>query len=526
MDSKRIDRRTFLRLTSLTAAGAAAAACTTPPAAAPAAEKPAEQAAEAPTVSASAGKLTGEITWMTQGNFEDPASTSYVHKNALALVKKYQDTHPGVTIKLVPMPAEDTWNWIKQQAIAGSLSDIVFSWNLQMYWDPNLFLDFQELLKAPNPYSTSATWGEDMTVGGDFVTGQLRGPGGAVYTIGMPLWGATNQICVYYNMTDMKKAGITKFVPETYKEWMDQLQALKDAGFTPFNPGQGARNHFIRLYIQNLSEDVLYKEIDHAIDGNDIGQPDGIVSLKEGAWGTRKKLFTPKSHQAFAEGLQAIKQQVPYWPVDWLAPADAAAGDPWIMKKVSQDWNHGPWRVDVLRADPNVDFEWGTFALPPITQETSPLGTGEQVRALGGSSGTNLRLDLPFMIPATTAKNGKLPLVMDFVQWLISPENIKFWNENAKPIGWDPTKQKFEDVFPDATLQRELYGHYVPNPRGKDGQSIIWDQFTDQGFQVADLYFADEITLEDCLDQLEDIWNNNVEAQIQENPEWNAESWA
>jgi len=42
---------------------------------------------------------------------------------------------------------------------------------------------------------------------------------------------------------------------------------------------------------------------------------------------------------------------------------------------------------------------------------------------------------------------------------------------------------------------------------------------------VADLYFADEITLEDCLDQLEDIWNNNVEAQIQENPEWNAESW-
>jgi hypothetical protein len=80
-------------------------------------------------------------------------------------------------------------------------------------------------------------------------------------------------------------------------------------------------------------------------------------------------------------------------------------------------------------------------------------------------------------------------------------------------------------VFPDPVLQRELYGHYIPNPRGKDGQSVIWDQFTEQGFQVADLYLADEITLDDCLDQLEDIWNNNVEAQIQENPEWNAETW-
>jgi ABC-type glycerol-3-phosphate transport system substrate-binding protein len=326
-------------------------------------------------------------------------------------------------------------------------------------------------------------------------------------------------------MDHMKKAGITKMVPESYAEWLDQLRKLKEAGFAAFNPGAGARNHFIRLYIQNLAEDVLYGEIDHAIDETDIGQPDGIVSLKEGAWATRKGLFSPKKHPAFADALSLIKDQVPYWPTDWLAPADTAAGDPWVKQAVSQDWNHGPWRVDILRADPEVTFEWGTFALPPITAESSSLGKGLQVRALGGSSGSYLRLDLPFMIPMTTVEKSRLPLVLDFLRWMISPENIQYWNENAKPKGWDPIKQKFEEVFTDPVLQRELYGHYVPNPRGKDGQSIIWDQFTDQGFQVADLYFADRITLDECLNQLEVIWNNNVEAQIQEHPEWKTEAW-
>ena len=217
-----------------------------------------------------------------------------------------------------------------------------------------------------------------MTVGEDFVTGQLRGPGGAVFTIGMPLWGATNQICVYYNLDRYAEGRDHEdSCPRPISEWMDQLKTLKDAGFIPFNPGAGARNHFIRLYIQNLSEDVLYKQIDHAIDGNDIGQPDGIVSLKEGAWGTKKKLFSPRSHQAFEEGLKAIKQQVPV-----LAGGLARARGHGRRRSVdseeggSQDWNHGPWRVDVLRADPNVDFEWGTFALPPITTGDQPAGHG------------------------------------------------------------------------------------------------------------------------------------------------------
>jgi len=526
MLKNKMNRRSFLQVAAAGAVSALIASCAPKPTptVAPTA-KPAEPAKSEPTAVPAPAQLTGKITWMTQGNFEDPASTSYVHKSALALLAKYKEQQPGVEIELVPAAAEDTWNWIKQQAIAGALPDVVYSWNLQMYWDTKLFYDFQEVLNLPNPYSTNKTWKEDLTVGEDFVAGQLRGPGGAIFVVGMPLWGATNQIVVYYNMDMMKQAGVEKIVPTTYAEWMDQLKKLKDAGFVPFYPGAGARNHFIRLYIQNLAEDLLYTQIDHPIDDQDIGQPDGIVSLKEGAWATKKDMFTPAKNGAFRDGLKLIKDQVPYWNEDWLSPADTAAGNPWVLKQVASEWNHGPARVEILRADPNMDFEWGTFALPPITQESSSLGTGTQVRALGGSSGTNLRLDLPWMIPQTTIKNGKLDLVLDYLHFMTGTDGVKYWNENAQPKGWDPTKQKFEEVFPDPVYQRELYGHYIPNPRGKDGQSIIWDQFTDQGFQVADLYFADQINLDDCISQLEDIWRNNVNAQIQEHAEWKADTW-
>lgn len=525
MSSKRLNRRAFLKFTAAGAGALLLAACA--PTAVPPA--PTAKSGEVTKATAAAGPapFKGEITWMTQGNFEDPASTNYVQLNALELLKRYKAAQPDVKVTLTPAPGTDTWNWIKQQAIAGSLPEVVYAWNLQIYWDTKLFFDFQEVLKQPNPYSTSKSWTEDMMVGEDFVAGQLRGPGGAIFVVGMALWGATNQIVVYYNLDQYTKAGILEdqVIPKTYAEWLAQMKKLKDAGFVPFDPANGARNHFIRLYIQNLSEDLLYKQVDHVIDDADIGQPDGIVSMKEGAWATKKGLFTPKSSQAFSEGLRLIHDQVADWPTDWLSPPDTAAGNRWVQEGVASEWNHGPWRVETLRADPNMKFQWGTFAIPPITKESSPLGTGTQVRALGGSSGTNLRLDLPWMIPQSTVTNGKLDLTLDFLHFMTSTDSVKYWNENAKPRGWDPTKQKFEDVFPDKVLQRELYGHYIPNPRGKDGQSIIWDQFTDLGFQVADLYFADKITLADSINQMEDIWQTNVTSQIQQHPEWNADKW-
>ncbi len=53
----------------------------------------------------------------------------------------------------------------------------------------------------------------------------------------------------------------------------------------------------------------MYGTLDHAIDDQDIGQPDGNVSMKEAAWATRKGLFSPASHDAFRECLRLIKEQ-------------------------------------------------------------------------------------------------------------------------------------------------------------------------------------------------------------------------
>ncbi|MGI6379666.1 MAG: ABC transporter substrate-binding protein [Anaerolineae bacterium] len=529
-----LSRRDLLRAMAVGGAAVAVAACQ--PAAEPTAA-PSQPGATAAPSEPEETKLSGKITWMTQGNFEDPESTSYVHRNALALLEEYKKVRPGVEVELVSAPAEDTWNWIRVQAVAGTLPDVVYAWNQEMYWDTALFMDLQDLLELPNPYSPDKkAWKEDMTVGGDYVGGQIRGPGGAIFVVGMPLLGAFNQIVVYYNLDMMLDAGVdtidmgdgvVRVEPASYAEWLDQMDKLLTAGYVPFDFGSaGNRTHPVRLYTQNLAEDYLYGTLDHAIDDQDIGQPDGNVSMKEAAWATRKGLFSPASHDAIRECLRLIKEQVQYWPEDFLSPRDEAAGNPWILKNLASEWNHGPWRVLTLRADPEMDFEFGTFALPPITEESSPLGTGTQVRALGGSSGAFLRLDLPWMIPASTAKDEKqLELVLDFLHFMTCEESVAYWNEHSEPKGWDPTVTSFEEAIPDPVYRRQLWGHYVPNPHGKDGKDFIWTQFTDIGFQVCELYYADQIDLDECIRQLEDIWQTNVEAQILDHPEWNADAW-
>ncbi len=40
---------------------------------------------------------------------------------------------------------------------------------------------------------------------------------------------------------------------------------------------------------------------------------------------------------------------------------------------------------------------------------------------------------------------------------------------------------------------------------------------------VLDLYYADQISEEDALDQLDKIWIENTEQHILDNPEWNSD---
>ena len=472
------------------------------------------------------GELSGEFAYFTWGDWSDPTNGNFGPR-FIHLVNKYMELNPGVEINFQPYAIGDwneVWPWVRQQALAGTLPDVIYAFGRENYWDDALFYNFQEVLQQPNPHSdTGLPWGEEMTSSSGMFVSPIA-PGGKVYTVGIPLWGTTNQIAVYYNVDHYEQAGIEKMVPDNYAEWLDQLEKLKAAGFVPFSPVRDGRYHFLGLYATNLAEDLLYGTIDHAIDDLDVGQPDGQVSLKEWAWAYCTGTYTPKTHGSFADSMRLIKGLVPYWPEDWLAPEDVAGSDPWVTQQVSSDWNHGPWAVQTFRADPDFAFPFGTFALPGIGPETSEFGQGLATRALGGSSGGDVRLDMPFMVPASTVENGNLPLVLDFVRWMISPEQIEYWNTSADPRGFDPSVTSYEEAFPDPDMQRQYWGHYNPSTLGIGG-GAFWPMLHTQGMSIIDLYYADQLTLEEAIEQVENLWIENARLNILDNPEWDAAGW-
>ncbi len=151
--------------------------------------------------------------------------------------------------------------------MAGTLPDVVYAWNQEMYWEHRP-VHGSASAELPNPYSPNKkAWKEDMMVGGDYVGGQIRGPGGAIFVVGMPLLGAFNQIVVYYNLDMMLDAGVdtidmgdgvVRVEPASYAEWLDQMDKLLAAGYVPFDfGGVDNRSHPVRLYTQNLAEDFF-----------------------------------------------------------------------------------------------------------------------------------------------------------------------------------------------------------------------------------------------------------------------------
>ncbi len=123
------------------------------------------------------------------------------------------------------------------------------------------------------------------------------------------------------------------------------------------------------------------------------------------------------------------------------------------------------------------------------------------------------------MIPASTAKDEKqLELVLDFLHFMTCEESVAYWNEHSEPKGWDPTVTSFEEAIPDPAHRRQLWGHYVPNPHGKDGKDLIYTQFTNTGSRYASSTTSHQIDPDETIRQLEDIWQNNVEACILTTP--------
>ncbi|MEZ4726222.1 MAG: hypothetical protein R3E79_03700 [Caldilineaceae bacterium] len=77
----------------------------------------------------------------------------------------------------------------------------------------------------------------------------------------------------------------------------------------------------------------------------------------------------------------------------------------------------GSWRFGLLRADPLVSFEWGSFYAPTITEADSPFATGKTAPPIGGATAAQ------WAVSSRTENDGLLPLAIDFLRFVTAPQN-------------------------------------------------------------------------------------------------------
>src|SRR5439155_20651219 len=85
-------------------------------------------------------------------------------------------------------------------------------------------------------------------------------------------------------------------------------------------------------------------------------------------------------------------------------------------------WN-GSWAVNRLSRDPDVDFDWGVFYLPPMTKATSQYASGRDMIVIGGSAMQFTATNSAFADTGDPRTSKRLQRCIAFLQFMTTPMN-------------------------------------------------------------------------------------------------------
>lgn len=484
------------------------------------AEEPEPTEESAAAEAAPADDFEGELTLAIWGQIDaDPAHSVYAYHEIL---QQWNEMHPNVDLKyelIGGTTVPDRFNWIATNMAAGTLPDVVMIYfPNDTYKDPDLVYNFNDALQQPNPYSDNATWWDDFPYDG-LILDEYADAEGNHFFVGPTQKGDTGVTAIIYNKDIFDEVGVEP--PETWAEFMDIQQKIKDAGYTPFfQPMAGPLGWLIGWPLMSTNEQLL----DEIIKACDVEEPFDNISEKEMARCIKTGEFKANDPRHM-ETWQLMKDWSPYWQEGFLAPPPE--GDPFAQGQVAMSHTMNLW-IGRYLTNPDIAFDWGTFYLPPITEETTDLATGAQNRRVGNlgapASGSQF-----LMIPQTTVENGKLDMALDLAQYTTAPEQLEYWCAR-QPIPCFEPGTPIEEVYAgQEALQQRLRGFFEPGSfengvRGFDYATMGQDVNT-QVLKLMQEYLGDGLTLEEAMDELQFVLEDAADQLIMEHPEWNADEW-
>lgn len=211
-------------------------------------------------------------------------------------------------------------------------------------------LDLEELAKA-NDYEATANAG--------LIAACREVGGGTLKSIPYQ----PNVFAYFYNMDIFEEAGVTK-VPETWDEFLDTCQKIKDAGYTPITNDNAYIASLFGYHMSRL-----------------IGEPATEEVVKNGDWDNEAVLKTAQAYEELAsKGYFSETIESNQWP---------AGQNTELALGTAAMYLNGSWLPNEVKDIAGEDFKWGCFSYPAVeggTDGTEASNYGAQVFAINAKS--------------------------------------------------------------------------------------------------------------------------------------------
>ena len=309
----------------------------------------------------------------------------------------------GTEIQFESLPSADYRTWIMTQFAADQGPDVYTGiiYDMSSDYQSGYLSNFKDLYDQESTYDTGKAWKDTLP---DYIRERMYITADDVS--GYPT--ATSVVRIFYNKTMLEQVGAE--VPETWAEFMDVCQKLKDADIIPFA--------FPNATIDDLSWLWFNNSVCSQMDAGIVDQLDvsgnGYVELAEICKGMDEGIidFTDESLKASFELMKDFSQ---YWTSDYNGLDQATAVDMFARGEVAMVQAMST-KLESIETTVGDSFEYGVMPVPVITDETYEGALGKSV-ILGGQP------DIIFGINKSLEEDEeKYNAALDFVQYMSSPE--------------------------------------------------------------------------------------------------------
>jgi ABC-type glycerol-3-phosphate transport system substrate-binding protein len=254
---------------------------------------------------------------------------------------------------------------------------------------------------------------------------------------------------IYYNKAIFNRLGLRE--PATWEEFLALQQKVKDAGYTPMVVDRqcladwGVDLTFYQVYnelrdLMDLDYDPKRGEYLH-----------GYLDWDELIFLHDQGFFTPRDER-WNEVWRILKEWRPYLSGELNDQGTNFVKD-FITQKGAMYWTSS-MTVNRLRADPDREFDFGIFYLPPIPKSYSRFCNGAEQCVIGGSAMQYTVTNTAWSDTRDPDTSERLKRVIAFLQFLTLPQNCDaVVNEqiallpNIKGVKPHPELEKFDEIL-------------------------------------------------------------------------------